>query len=106
MDHRASKRVRFDQPPPGTIHEGSPDYPNQDGQNDNNLYSDSNSASGLKEGITMAMTAHRGKIGCCYFDTNDSKIYTMEDTNDSIVHWDLVSTCAFITFSTPLSTSE
>ncbi|GAA5999375.1 hypothetical protein JCM5350_004037 [Sporobolomyces pararoseus] len=35
------------------------------------------------EGITLAVTVLRGKLGCAYYDANDNKIYFLEDQLDS-----------------------
>jgi DNA mismatch repair protein MSH5 len=35
------------------------------------------------EGITLAVTLLRGKLGCAYYDQNDNKIYFLEDQPDS-----------------------
>ncbi|GAA5961736.1 hypothetical protein JCM3765_000494 [Sporobolomyces pararoseus] len=35
------------------------------------------------EGITLAVTVLRGKLGCAYYDANDDKIYFLEDQLDS-----------------------
>ncbi|GAA5902660.1 uncharacterized protein JCM6883_007199 [Sporobolomyces salmoneus] len=35
------------------------------------------------EGITLAITALRGRLGCAYYDSNDNTIYFLEDQLDS-----------------------
>lgn len=47
---------------------------------------------GQGEQITMAITANRSRLGCCYFDGAQGKVFIMEDTSDNPLNWDLVAT--------------
>lgn len=53
------------------------------------------------EGITLAITALRGRLGCAYYDSNDNTIYFLEDQLDS-TEFDLANlgaSCSFFPYS-------
>lgn len=45
---------------------------------------------GHGSGVTLAITAARGKVGCCYYDGGVGKVYFLQDQGDS-ERWDLVT---------------
>ncbi|KAL8291271.1 hypothetical protein RQP46_002249 [Phenoliferia psychrophenolica] len=50
------------------------------------------SASAWTRGISLAITATRGRLGCAYFDADTTKLLFLEDSEDSsLENWDLVT---------------
>jgi DNA mismatch repair protein MSH5 len=45
---------------------------------------------GLQEGVTLAVTAVKGRVACCCYDGRDGKLYFLEDQEDS-TSWDLAA---------------
>ncbi|KAL8291262.1 hypothetical protein RQP46_002240 [Phenoliferia psychrophenolica] len=49
-------------------------------------------ASAWTRGVSLAITATRGRLGCAYFDADSTKLLFLEDSEDSsLENWDLVT---------------
>lgn len=59
-------------------------------------------------GITLAVMASRGRVGCAYYDGETNKLLFLEDAEESAVdNWDLVNTSTRrVPFPHPLSATD
>lgn len=112
---------QFSPPPPnhpGRVRWGTPEYFSQQAQSQPSGREGSPTEGSLQvedvedegwngqgAGVVLAITAVKGRVGCCYYDGTLGKLFFLEDQRDSEA-WDMTSTGAWVlrTYSSALLT--